>query len=373
MNNRKRRILLTGIVCAVMLSSCSRLDGSYYVTNNTYADSDIKSVLGLTFSSEYDKTAPLIVNPEEKNTANYTDEKQKYSVYAYEDFNIYSEIGGERPIGKVSSGDRITLLETGTGKWTEVSASDGEFLGYSHDAFNHVLDTDLKVYAELPVEYGKARTNSGDYVDAYSHLVDIRKYFNVYSSTDEDNSGVDITKYDIKVSMKLCTDDTSIGEPFYNSNLCMLQYDTIQKLKQAVEKFRNDGYTVVIYDAYRPTSVQQKWFNVVQVHKWIANPAIGMGGVHDRGTAIDMSLLDKDGNELEMPTKVHTFTDESARWYTESSQKAQDNMNYMLDIMTSCGFDHIESEWWHFQDSDTAHYLPTDHDIDKIPLVSSEQ
>ncbi len=173
--------------------------------------------------------------------------------------------------------------------------------------------------------------------------------------------------------MKLSTSETTIGQPFYTRNLCMLQYDTLQLLIKAIERFRRDGYTVVIYDAYRPTSVQQRWFDVVKVHKWVANPSIGMGGVHDRGTAIDMSLIDKDGNELEMPTPMHTFTNDSARNSENMTETARENMNYMMRVMVACGFTYINSEWWHFQDKNTASYLPTDHPIDEIPLVPSEK
>ena len=97
-----------------------------------------------------------------------------------------------------------------------------------------------------------------------------------------------------------------------------------------------------------------------------------MGGIHDRGTALDISLIDSDGNELEMPTPMHTFTNDSARSSENMTDTARDNMNYMTDVMTSCGFTYINSEWWHFQCENTRNYLPTDHPLDTIPLVPSE-
>ena len=54
------------------------------------------------------------------------------------------------------------------------------------------------------------------------------------------------------------------------------------------------------------------------------------------------------------------------------TETARNNMNYMLNVMVSCGFTYINSEWWHFQDTDTKYYLPTDHPIDDIPLVPLE-
>ena len=192
-------------------------------------------------------------------------------------------------------------------------------------------------------------------------------------SRDEDFASLDLNGVDFVISMKLSTDGTSIGEPFYHRNLCLVQYDLLPMMRKAAERFREDGYTIVIYDAYRPTSVQQRWFDVIRVHKWVADPSIGMGGVHDRGTAVDISLIDRNGNLLEMPTPMHTFTEESARNSTTMTQTARDNMNYMLSVMQDCGFAYINSEWWHFQDVNTLYYLPTDHPIDEIPLVVMER
>ena len=256
-------------------------------------------------------------------------------------------------------------------EWATVYNENHRLLGYTKDVFLHTVNDGSALYAELPIETGLAPDNTGKKISAYSHLVDISKYLRVYSSVKQSNTGVDFSKYDVKVSMKLSTNDTSIGEPFYTRNLCLIQYDTLQKLIKAIEIFKADGYTVVIYDAYRPTSVQQRWFDVVKVHKWVANPKIGMGGVHDRGTAIDMSLIGPDGKELEMPTPMHTFTVESARNSTTMSKKARANMEYMTNVMVSVGFSYINSEWWHFQCVDTQNYLPTDHPIDEIPLVPS--
>ena len=231
---------------------------------------------------------------------------------------------------------------------------------------------ELAVVQVMMDSYKVAFGTKNDKVETYSHLVDIRKYFNVYSSTDDLAGAADYSEYDVIVSMKLSTDETTIGEPFYNKNICVLQYDILPMLQKAMELFRKDGYIMVIYDAYRPTSVQQRWFDVVRVHKWVADPSIGMGGVHDRGTAVDISLVDMNGNELEFPTPMHTFTEASARNSTTMTATARANMDYMLGVMLECGFTYINSEWWHFQDVDTKSYLPTDHPIDTIPLVPSE-
>lgn len=365
MKSYRMRLISGTLFVAALLSSCSLVNESYYESSKIYADFDLAKSIGISFETEIDSDTP--------GEKNFPDKKDSFLMHTFEQMNIYNDIGDEISSDKIPTGKTVRLTETGVGDWMLVSTEDGAEIGYAKDGFMHAIDSDCKIYAELPIEYGQAKTNDDTYVSAYSHLVDIRKYFKVYSSTDQSNDGVDLSQYDLKVSMKLSTNDTSIGKPFYNSNLCLLQYDVLPKLKKAIEKFRADGYTVVIYDAYRPTSVQQKWFDVVRVHKWVADPSIGMGGIHDRGTAIDMSLIDSNGKELEMPTPMHTFTEESARTSETMSDAARKNMDYMLNVMVSCGFTYINSEWWHFQDVDTQHYLPTDHPIDGIPLVASEQ
>ena len=338
-----------------------------------YEDFDLKSYLGVEFPEEafhFGKLGTVLPTVDNK-LPNYTKSSTSFPMEVYEGMDIYETKNSEYPYNTLDDGTKILLDEPEKGsEWATVYDTDGTLLGYTKNGFLHALSDRTEVYAELPIEYGTARTNSGEMVEAYSHLVDVRKYLRAYESTDPSNEGVDLSEYDIKISMKLSTNETSIGEPFYERNLCLLQYDTLQKFMKAVKIFANDGYKVVIYDAYRPTSVQQRWFDVVRVHKWVANPQIGMGGVHDRGTAIDMSLIDSEGNELEMPTPMHTFTEASART-SVMSDEARANMDYMTRVMVSVGFTYITSEWWHFQCVNTKNYLPTDHPIDEIALVPS--
>lgn len=397
------------LVCmAVLLSSCSSGNSGNGGADETteqivYTEENLADDLGIALAfpdtvkiqmnggvsdetaEETDSSAAAFGKPDEEEpddtavtdsftmSESYAEEANSgFRMKVYGKMEIYASMESTAPESVLPDGEIITLREIEGSEWAEVYYNGGPFMGYAKDGFMKAIHENSEVYAELPVEYGMARTNAGDYVPAYSRLVDVRKYFNVYSSTDELSGAADFSQYDLVVSMKLSTSETTIGEPFYNSNIAMVQYDLLPMIAQAIELFAQDGYRIVIYDAYRPTSVQQRWFDVVRVHKWVADPSIGMGGVHDRGTALDISLIDMDGNLMEMPTPMHTFTEESARSSTTMTQTARDNMNYMLNIMLQCGFTYINSEWWHFQDVDTKYYLPTDHPIDEIPLVPSE-
>jgi len=369
------------ILFSLSLTACTsgRADGSYYADRRTYADFDLAEALGVSFDEapiDLEEPAEGAVIPpisDASGEANESGASQSFRMRVYGKMEIYEKIGDTKAIDVLADGTYVMLAEIENSVWAEVSSPEGKLLGYAKDGFLRAIDPDSAVYAELPIEYGMAKTNDETYVAAYSHLVDIRKYLRVYESTNPaDLKKINLSDYDVVVSMQLSTSETTIKQPFYNRNLCMVQYDLLPKFMEAIELFRKDGYTIVIYDAYRPTSVQQRWFDVVRVHKWVADPSRGMGGVHDRGTALDISLIDSSGNAVEMPTPMHTFTEAASRNSTTMTDTARANMNYMKEVMVSCGFDIITSEWWHFQDVNTVYYLPTDHPIDEIPLVITE-
>ncbi len=379
MNSLGKRILCALLCLASLgLSSCAggRSTGSYYAENRTYADFKLSEVVKVTYNEVLINMNEPAIGDNSAVQADYPNRMQttqRVRMRVYGNMNVYDTIGGHTVKERIADGTVVELCALSYSNWMEVYDLSGKFLGYAEDGFSYAIGEKSEIYAELPVEYGQAKTNDDTYVDAYSHLVDISKYFRVYADTSGDYTGVDLSQYDIVVSMQLSTNDTSINRPFYSRNLCMVQYDLLPKIRAAVEAFKADGYTVIIYDAYRPTSVQRRWFEIIREHKWVADPDRGMGGVHDRGTALDMSLLESStGNLVEMPTPMHTFTEEASRKSTKMTDTARANMDYMLAVMIDAGFSYINSEWWHFQDVNTKYYLPTDHPIDTIPLVVTE-
>lgn len=379
--NLKRTVAVVLLAAAAFtLFSCGNDEhcAEYYLAENrTSSDFDLREYLGISFSGaelSLEEKKPEIKKQNTGNSANFDGKTSGNVMRVYGGMKIYSKIGDGKVKDTLREGTIVYLTETEEDKsWCEVKNTDRTIIGYTNEGYMKAIDDDCGMYAELPIEYGDARTNSGTMVHAYSNLVDVRKYFKTLETYETDFSRIDLRDVELVISMKLATNETTIGEPFYNRNLCMLQYDVLPMLRKAVEMFKKEGCTVIIYDAYRPTSVQQKWFDVVKVHKWVADPSIGMGGVHDRGTAMDISLIGPDGKLLEMPTPMHTFTEASARNSASMTAMARKNMDYMKDVMVACGFSYINSEWWHFQDKNTQYYLPTDHPIDDIPLIVSEK
>ena len=169
------------------------------------------------------------------------------------------------------------------------------------------------------------------------------------------------------------TDRNVIGEPLYPRAIPLFQKDSLPKLQKAFETFLSDGYILKIYDAYRPYSVQKRLFAVVKNSHWIANPDTTASN-HNRGCAVDISLVDAaTGQELDFPTPMHTFAEESARSSKTWTDKQRENVDYMTKVMSDCGFNHIESEWWHFSDKNSSKFMTTDMNLGRLNMLPRQE
>ncbi len=156
------------------------------------------------------------------------------------------------------------------------------------------------------------------------------------------------------------------GEAMYPA-IPLLEEKTAEMLMNAYNQFREDGYTIKIYDAYRPKSAQYKLYNIVQDSRFIGNPYEN-NSWHQLGRAVDMSLIDlATGEELEMPTPMHTFSMDSARTNSSTwTEEARKNVEYMTSVMQSAGFDIIQTEWWHFENKHSGGSMDTELDYSSL-------
>lgn len=183
-----------------------------------------------------------------------------------------------------------------------------------------------------------------------------------------DGGLIDVRRYTDKIAIDLlfAQDENLLGYNVYGEDICMLQKKTLDKLLIAQEKFEEDGYTIIIYDAYRPYSVTVLLYEKYQDSKYVSSYG---GSVHNRGAAMDMSLLDSKGRPVEMPSPMHTLNAYSNRSSIQMYQIAKWNMDYMEEVMLDSGFTSIRSEWWHFNDADYTQYRKTDYDLDQLLKV----
>lgn len=169
--------------------------------------------------------------------------------------------------------------------------------------------------------------------------------------------------------MLFASSNNIAGEAMYPA-IPLLEESTAQKLLEAQEIFRAAGYSIKIYDAYRPKSAQYQLYDLVQDSRFIANPYNGRSW-HQIGRAVDMSLIDMaTGQELEMPTPMHTFDPAASRYNSAGwSETARANSDYMTEVMTSVGFNTISTEWWHFQYEGPGGYMDENIDFSALTYV----
>lgn len=158
----------------------------------------------------------------------------------------------------------------------------------------------------------------------------------------------------IIIDLKYATKDNFVHEVVYPVEIALLQKEVAMKLKKANEIAKKDGYFIKVWDAYRPLDVQKIFWELVSNHQYVADPSKGSN--HNRGTAIDVTLVDKGGQELEMPSDFDDFSERASRKFDGSSIKAKENMQYLTRIMKESGFTTINSEWWHFNDVNANNY-----------------
>ena len=151
---------------------------------------------------------------------------------------------------------------------------------------------------------------------------------------------------DFVYDMKYATTDNFLKLKVYDCAECYLRFKTVKALLEANAKFIKKGYRIKIFDCYRPLDIQKKMWEIVSNPKYVADP--NKGSIHNRGGAVDMTLVDENGKELEMGTAFDFFGTESSHDYDNISDDVKDNRKLLRKIMTRSGFVIFESEWWHY-------------------------
>jgi D-alanyl-D-alanine dipeptidase len=177
---------------------------------------------------------------------------------------------------------------------------------------------------------------------------------------------VDIMKLDstIVVELKYATADNFLQDTLYSANICLLRRAVAERLVKVHHSLRPMGLGLKIWDGYRPLSVQKKMWEKLPDPRYVADPKRGSN--HNRGAAVDVTLVDLEENELEMPTDFDDFSRRAGSNYPYVSESAKRNRTILQDAMRAQGFLTISSEWWHFNDKDCKKYSILDVPLEKF-------
>lgn len=167
----------------------------------------------------------------------------------------------------------------------------------------------------------------------------------------------------IAIDLRYATPHNFVGRDLYSPFDCAwLHRDSAAALERAVAWLAayRPGYTPLILDALRPQRVQQQLWNALAgtgLQMYLAEPA--RGSIHSFGMALDLTLRDDAGREVDMGTAFDDLTERShpsmeavllARG--EITQAQIDNRQLLRETMTYAGFVGIRTEWWHYDFGD---------------------
>lgn len=172
-----------------------------------------------------------------------------------------------------------------------------------------------------------------------------------------------IRDYDstIVIELRYSTENNFLGIDMYaDFEEGYLQPEVAEKLARAQAALHKKDSTlnIIVFDAVRPRSVQQRMWDTLQMPieekvKFVSNPR--NGSLHNYGAAVDVSLVDVDGNILDMGAPYDHIGE--LAWPVKEeellaqgliTQEAIDNRKLLRSVMRRGGFWNIQTEWWHF-------------------------
>jgi zinc D-Ala-D-Ala dipeptidase len=165
----------------------------------------------------------------------------------------------------------------------------------------------------------------------------------------------------IQVELKYSTTDNFMGKDMYQGmQRAFLQPEVAVMLVSAQAYLRQlqPGFSLIVYDAARPRSVQQKMWDALDIPfqekvKFLSNPA--NGSIHNFGAAVDVSIVDHHGTPLDMGTPFDYMGEPAYPRLEQQMLEAGvlttrqlENRKLLRRVMRHAGFFGIQTEWWHF-------------------------
>ncbi|MHA3774549.1 M15 family metallopeptidase [Verrucomicrobiota bacterium sgz303538] len=168
----------------------------------------------------------------------------------------------------------------------------------------------------------------------------------------------------LRFDLRYSTPSNFTGQRLYPVAAAWLHRDAARALDRVQQDLQAEGLGLKIFDAYRPFHVQQQMWNLIHDERYVSNPAKNAGR-HTRGTAVDVTLVDRHGRELLMPTAFDDFTERAHRDAIGISTEAKENSLRLERAMVRHGFIPYPFEWWHFDYHGWEQHPPLD-----VPLTS---
>ena len=158
------------------------------------------------------------------------------------------------------------------------------------------------------------------------------------------------------LEIRYATEQNITGKKIYADKRAWLREETIRKLAQVARELEEKGYRLVLWDGWRPASAQKALWAAKPDGRFLTPP--NRISRHTRGTSVDVSLADRNGKILEMPSDHDEFTDRADEDFSELPKEVAQRARLLRKAMFRAGFSGVPDEWWHYDLRDWASYEP---------------
>ena len=151
----------------------------------------------------------------------------------------------------------------------------------------------------------------------------------------------------------------------YKSNTAILSNEASIALINAQNDFKKLGYSLIVFDAYRPQSAvdfffewskdlndtinKNSYYPNINKSQLFAQGYIAKKSGHSRGSTVDVSLVDLSTmKQIDMGSIYDYFGIQSSTFYPNISDSQKNNRMILYNIMINNGFKNYSKEWWHF-------------------------
>jgi len=192
--------------------------------------------------------------------------------------------------------------------------------------------------------------------------VPVLKDYSAYVASvkaDSNKQMVDIKTFipNLVLDLRYAGNYNFMRRPMYplKTKTSFLRLPAARALAQVQQELNQKGFGLKIYDAYRPYSVTEKFWELVMDEKYVADPKKGSG--HNRGLSVDLTIIYlPTGKEIQMPTGFDNFSDTAHHNFMNIPFDALQNRKMLKDVMEKYGFKLFETEWWHYSWPDDRKY-----------------
>ncbi len=171
---------------------------------------------------------------------------------------------------------------------------------------------------------------------------------------------------DLVIHMPYATTQNFIQTQVYPDHHAYLVEDAAMALFGVTQTLKKRNFRLLLWDAYRPFSVQEVFWRHVPDERYLSKPErngqqMVSGSHHSRGAAVDVSLLDDQGNYISMPSDFDDFSEKAHSHLPHASSEEKKNVLLLRELMLDHGFLGIKYEWWHYNW----------HQAESLPLIDA--